>query len=206
MVYVLAISILVVVLVFWAMQARSLSSAPARPRGTPPVLVGIDVETTGLNPGTGRIVRIAVIRMSPRTNEGRVAYSESARLVGFVNPEHRMGGTKIHHITGEAVKDAPVFSALASKLRELMDGAVVVGHNVDFDLGFLRASFARAGIAFPRIEGAYCTLANARRKLRLRDYKLSTCCAALDIPYSPHEAESDATAALLLAGRLTTMA
>ncbi|HET6410704.1 MAG TPA: hypothetical protein VFG53_01510 [Anaeromyxobacter sp.] len=58
----------------------------------------------------------------------------------------------------------------------------------------------------PPSEGAYCTLANARRKLQLHDYKLSTCCAALDIPYSPHEAEADATAALYLCGRLTTIA
>jgi DNA polymerase III epsilon subunit-like protein len=168
-------------------------STPSRAEKLP-VLVGVDVETTSLDPEKGRILSVAAIRLTCTVGP-QLLFQEAGRLVTYVNPERqRVGATRIHGITLADVRDAPVFSALTGKLTELMDEAIVVGHNIDFDLRFLRASFARAGQPFPRIEGVYCTLQMARRKLHLNDYKLGTCCAALGIAYSPHEAESDAAA------------
>ncbi|HET6438213.1 MAG TPA: 3'-5' exonuclease [Anaeromyxobacter sp.] len=187
-------------------QSQEQARGPLDTAGSLPELVGVDVETTGFDPAHARIVQIAAIRLKVTANQGaKATFCECGRLVTYVNPERkRIGATQIHHITLHDVENAPTFDALTAQLGELLQGAVVVGHNVDFDLRFFRASFARAGVEFPQIAGTYCTLHNARAKLSLPDYKLATCCQALDIPYKPHEAESDAEAALFLCGKLSS--
>ena len=51
-------------------------------------------------------------------------------------------------ITNAMVRNAPPFADVAQGLIDRLDGAIFVAHNARFDYGFLRAEFARAGLAF----------------------------------------------------------
>lgn len=102
-----------------------------------PCYVLLDLETTGGNPVHDRVTEIAAVRIENGT--------EVARWSTLVHP-----GTSIPSfiqnltgITNEMVADAPSFSEVASQLLEILEGAVLVAHNVRFDHGFLLNEFAR---------------------------------------------------------------
>ena len=104
-----------------------------------PVAV-VDVETTGASP-----------RFGDRVTEVGVARYERGELVGryqrLVDPCRRIapGVVALTGITQEMVDGQPTFADRLPEVVAAMGGAVVVGHNVRFDLGFLSAEFRRAG-------------------------------------------------------------
>lgn len=154
----------------------------------------IDVETTGLHAGgRDRIVEIAIVRMDP----ARGAFDE---YVTLVNPKRDVGPVNIHGIRASAVKDAPTFDEIAGDVAERLQDVVVVGHNVSFDLNFVDAEFARAGMALPDLP-SICTMWLTRRMNPDAGRKLAHCCAAFGIPFGPaHSALHDARAAAMLFG------
>jgi DNA polymerase III epsilon subunit-like protein len=108
-----------------------------------PVLV-LDIETTGLNVRSDRVVQVAAIFM--RGDERAGEYE----IDTLVNPGVPIpaSSTRIHHITDEDVTDAPAFVDIADKLKKLFSGHVVIGHNIGFDIAVLRHEFARAGLTW----------------------------------------------------------
>lgn len=104
----------------------------------------LDTETTGLSPeGGGKICEIAV-----SVSQGGRVVDEFSTLL---NPGIPMSPEviAIHGITNEMVKDAPSFADIMPKLLGLLDDSVIVAHNADFDVSFLRAEFASCGMRFP---------------------------------------------------------
>ncbi len=104
----------------------------------------LDTETTGLSPETGgKICEIAV----SVSLGGRVVDEFSTLLnPGIpISPEV----TAIHGITNEMVKNAPSFADVLPRLLGLLDNSVIVAHNADFDIAFIRAEFAACGMRFP---------------------------------------------------------
>jgi len=101
-----------------------------------PVAV-IDFETTGLCPGTDRVVEVAVVRIEPGQEPSLV-------LDTLVNPRRSMACTEIHGITDDDVKDAPEFSDIAEEFVASIAGCAVAAYNVYFDLGFLNYELSRA--------------------------------------------------------------
>lgn len=104
----------------------------------------LDTETTGLSPETGgKICEIAV-----SVSQGGRVVDEFSTLL---NPGLPMSPEviAIHGITNEMVKDAPTFADVMPKLLGLLDNCVIVAHNADFDVSFLRAEFASCGMRFP---------------------------------------------------------
>lgn len=104
----------------------------------------LDTETTGLSPETGgKICEIAV-----SVSQGGRVVDEFSTLL---NPGLPMSPEviAIHGITNEMVKDAPSFSDVLPRLLGLLDNCVIVAHNADFDVSFLRAEFAASGMRFP---------------------------------------------------------
>ena len=105
-----------------------------------PCYLMLDLETTGGNPVRDRITEIAAVRIE----QGQ----EVARWSTLVHP----GGPVppyIERLTGISdamLADAPGFDQVAAALLALLEGAVLVAHNVRFDHGFLLHEFARAGI------------------------------------------------------------
>ncbi|MDD3028539.1 MAG: exonuclease domain-containing protein [Erysipelotrichaceae bacterium] len=60
----------------------------------------------------------------------------------LLNPQAKLPPmiTKITGITNEMLKDAPILDeSIRTKVRELISGRVILGHNVTFDINFLRA-------------------------------------------------------------------
>ncbi len=107
-------------------------------------LVVVDVETTGLSSRYGdRIVEIGVLRVEG----GRELAFES-----LVNPRRLISprAIAVHGITQEMVDVAPPFGELADQLWQLLDGAVLVGHNAPFDWSFLNAE--RRYVGLPPLE------------------------------------------------------
>lgn len=163
----------------------------------------VDLETTGLEPATNHIVEIAVVTLDAR---GRVI-DEWSSLV--CPPGHGpIGAEHIHGISRSMVERAPRFSELCDTILQKLDGHVVVGHVVAFDLSHLRTEFARAGRAFPELGStSICTRELARSLLTVRPRTLERCCEAVGIPITQaHRALNDAHATAALFARLATPA
>ena len=88
--------------------------------------------------------------------------------------------SKIHGITDAMVKDSPSFGQVAPRLLDLLENAVVVAHNADFDLGFLREEFKRVGLKFPKLH-VVDTLAIARKNWKFQSNRLGNIAAELNI-------------------------
>ena len=107
-------------------------------RETP--LAFVDVETTGASADFGhRVIEIGVCRL-----EGGRCVAEYEQLI---DPQRRIspGVTAMTGITQAMVTGQPKFTEQFPRLLPLLQGAVVLGHNVRFDLGFLRREFRRCG-------------------------------------------------------------
>ena len=97
------------------------------------VWVAIDTETTGLEPESDRIIEVGAVKF--RGDEVLDVFQS------FVNQGERLSKF-IRDYTGISQRDvdlAPYFSDVADDLLPFIEGAPVVGHNVGFDLGFLRS-------------------------------------------------------------------
>ncbi len=110
----------------------------------PTTYIALDVETTGLDPSRDEIIEIAAVTFREAT-----ILDEFASLV---NPLRDIPPfiTHLTGITDEMVADAPTVQTLRPQLRSRFGDNVLVGHNVDFDLGFLRES--RLAIGNHRID------------------------------------------------------
>ncbi len=120
-----------------------------------PCYVLLDLETTGGNPLDCRITEIAAVRVE----NGK----EVARWSTLVNPGTRIPPL-IQNLTGISnamVAEAPSFDEVGANLLKLLDGAVLVAHNVRFDHGFLLNEFARMDVAL-RVK-TLCTVRLSRK-------------------------------------------
>jgi DNA polymerase-3 subunit epsilon len=103
-------------------------------------IVFLDIESTGLNIGTDRIVELALLKV----NEGGEKIVRNYRI----NPEMPIPPevSKIHGITDEEVADAPTFKMVAGEVAALIKGCDLGGYNSDkFDIPILAEEFARVG-------------------------------------------------------------
>ena len=104
----------------------------------------LDTETTGLSPaGGGKICEVAV-----SVSRGGQTVEEFSTLI---NPGFPMSAEviAIHGITNEMVQGAPSFADILPQLLGVLDNCVIVAHNADFDISFLRAEFEACGVHFP---------------------------------------------------------
>ena len=150
----------------------------------------IDTETTGLLPShRHRVIEIAVVLLD-------AAGQVEGEYVTLLNPQRDLGPQHIHGIRTADVLAAPDFGDIAQQLAGLLAGRMVVGHNVEFDLGFLRAEFARLGVDVPLItERSMCTMALAGYLHPGAKRTLGACCAAAGIPLEGwHSALADTRA------------
>ncbi|MBD5234018.1 MAG: 3'-5' exonuclease [Bacteroidales bacterium] len=106
-------------------------------------IVFFDLETTGTNVNTDRIVEISLVKLFP---DGEVK-SKTRRI----NPEMPIPAeaTAVHHITDEDVAGEPTFRQVAASLAQLISGCDIAGFNSNrFDIPLLDQEFERAGIDF----------------------------------------------------------
>lgn len=158
----------------------------------------IDLETSGLSPRHHQVLQVAVL-VTDAQGQPLDAYSS------LVRPRHgllsRVGPRRIHGITRWSLRGAPHPGDVLVELAPRLQGTVVVGHNLAFDVAFLRRLGERTGVALP-LGPQLCTLQLSRsldpdRRLR---HRLGDLCERYGIEHHrPHDARDDAaaTAALL---------
>lgn len=103
-------------------------------------IVSIDTETTGRDANADRIVEVAMVFW----RGGAIVDTKS----WLINPGRPIPQevVLVHGITDEAVKDKPVFSAVAQEIFEAFAGNVPLAYNAEFDRKFLLAELGRAGV------------------------------------------------------------
>lgn len=101
--------------------------------------VALDVETTGLRPLHQRIIEVAAIRYQDS--------AEVARYTTLLNPDKRIPKyiVSLTGIDDEMVDEAPRFASIVDDLIDFLGSALIVGHNVRFDLAFVNAELKRLG-------------------------------------------------------------
>ena len=105
-------------------------------------LAFVDVETTGTNAVSGRIIEIGIIKI-----EDDKIITEFQTLI---NPEMRVDPF-IEQMTGInplELENAPLFSDIKEEVYGILEDSIFVAHNVRFDYGFIRNEFKRVGINF----------------------------------------------------------
>jgi len=106
-------------------------------------LAFIDLETTGINLGTDRIVEIAIVKI---LTDGTRSVKRKLINPGVPIPK---SSSDIHGITDEMVKDAPLFKQVAQELKQMLDGCDFAGYNSNrFDIPLLMEEFLRAQVDF----------------------------------------------------------
>ena len=106
-------------------------------------LIFFDLETTGINIASDRIVELSYLKIYPDQREETVTYR--------VNPTVPIPKetTAIHGISDEDIKDAPTFNEIAKTLANSFEGCDFAGYNSNkFDLPLLAEEFLRAGVDF----------------------------------------------------------
>jgi len=148
----------------------------------------LDFEMTGLDPQRDRVCEVAIVR-------GTFAGVEEEYQT-LVRPDVKVsrGARRVHGITDNILRRAPKFKRVAPKVVELLQGAVLVCHNVPFDIGFLHRELHEAGMDFePPV--TIDTLLMARRLFAFPRNNLATVCERLDVPLlDAHRALGDARA------------
>ena len=106
-------------------------------------IIFLDVQTTGPDSRTARIVRLSTLRIEP---DGEERFrSQLINPMAPVSP----GATDFHGITDEDVADCKPFSAYAKALYEYLEGCDLAGFGIRrFHLKVLRQEFEFAGIDF----------------------------------------------------------
>ena len=108
-------------------------------------LAALDLETTGTDPSTDRIVEISILRLSLDGSEKLMRQR--------INPQVPIpsDATAVHGISDADVSGEPTFAELASEIMDFLKDCDLAGFNViRFDLPLLEAEFRRAGIEFSR--------------------------------------------------------
>lgn len=103
----------------------------------------IDLETTGINVSTDKIVEIAIVKI---LTDGTKQVKRK-----LINPLMPIPATSsaIHGITNEMVKDAPSFKQAANEIKQFIDNCDLAGYNSNrFDVPMLIEEFLRAGMEF----------------------------------------------------------
>jgi len=104
-------------------------------------LVFLDLETTGINVATDRIVEIALLKIYP---DGREEEKQQLINPGIPIPAE---SSAIHGITDEDVKDAPSFKEVAKIYAKFIEGCDLAGFNSSrFDIPLLTEEFLRVGL------------------------------------------------------------
>lgn len=130
--------------------------------------ISVDLETTGFSPSRGdRVIEVGAVIVEDRRIAG-----EFQSLVNIGKSVPR-AASLVHGITDELLDGQPPAEEVYPKLRSFLSDGILVAHNAQFDITFLRHEFGRIGLGFSN--SYHCSLAMSRRRFpRLRDHTLET--------------------------------
>jgi len=157
-------------------------------------LLFFDIESTGLNVASDRIVEISIVKVSPGAPGEPNKVDVKTRRINPTIPI-TPGAQAVHGISDEDVKDCPTFKQVAKSLAQLMEGCDIAGYNsLKFDIPMLAEEFLRAGVDFDFRKRKLVDVQNIFHKKEQRTLKAAYkfyCGLNLD---NAHSAEADTMA------------
>lgn len=155
----------------------------------------IDFETTGLSPKSPhshRVIEVGIVRFS-------LEDGISAEYETVINPLRDIGPFEIHRISAGEATGAPTFTEVANDIAKLLNGAILIAHNKNFDLQFLRSELERAEIKYAKLD-ALCTMELVGMVKPRGPRRLTDCCEVLGVDVlDAHRALNDAKMAANIA-------
>lgn len=134
----------------------------------------LDLETTGISHFTEKITEVGIIKIK----DGKIIDTFET----FVNPEKPIPQevVEITHITDDMVKDAETIDKIIPQIIEFIGDSVLVAHNADFDIGYLKYNFKKYGY---ELNNTYIDTLRLSKAVfpELKKYKLGVIADSLNI-------------------------
>lgn len=162
-------------------------------------LVVVDIETTGLNPQINEIVEIGAIKIKNFVAMGQ--------FQSLVKTEKSIPAeiSKIHGILDEDCKEAPSIKEVLKKFIDFAGDAILVSHNSEFDLGFIK-NYANKCLNFQITNETIDTLAMSKNMFNFKSNSLRNLAMSLDLSSVPaHRAIADCMTTVELIQRIMTV-
>jgi len=161
----------------------------------------IDLETTGLSPGSCHILEISAVRVVDGTciDEITTLVRPPCPIPPFI--------TSLTGISDAMVKDAPRLEEVAGRVHDFLGDSVLLGHNVHFDVNFLYDHFAAH--AGRHVRNDYVDLMRLSRRVDkdYPDHRLGTLAARAGIrPTGMHRARRDVEVTIRCYERIRSLA
>ena len=137
-------------------------------------------ETTGMSK-KDEIVEMGIIDL-----KGNILYESTFRPQTKMNPF----ATKVNHITDESLMDSPLFADEWEKILSIINGNVILGHNVSFDVRLMKQTAERyslTGAHFKVID----TIDMMKKKITRPSYSIEKLAAEFGLGNEEHRAASD---------------
>lgn len=161
----------------------------------------IDIEATGLNPKTEKIIEVGAVKV----REGKIA----EEYTSLINPGRRLEEriTELTGITDEMLQKAPLPEQVIPELLTFVGDDILLGHNLMFDYSFMKRAAVNLKLTDEKKKAeGIDTLKLARRFLAdLESRSLPYLCRYFGIPQKAHRAVEDARAAALLYEKLAAV-
>jgi len=159
-------------------------------------LAVLDVETTGLDPTTDRVIEVGIVRF-----EGGEVVERYGQLIhpGRDIPEEI---SKLTGIQSSDLDGQPSFDKVAQDVCSRLEGAIVVGYNLPFDRAFVTQELSRLGFSWPETQELDPLVFVRQLHKGQGSKKLGAACTRMGISLdNAHRAADDAeaTGRLLLA-------
>ncbi len=156
-------------------------------------LAFLDIEATGTNPRSDRIVELALVILTPEKKRSSHVFRVNPGIP--IPPE----ATSVHGITDADVKDCPPFARISGKVADLLEGADLCGYNIiRFDLPLLVEEFHRAGFVFDMEKHRVIDPQRIFHQKEPRDLTAALSFYCGQMHFNAHNAESDAIATMMV--------
>lgn len=146
-----------------------------------------DTETTGLDPNSNEIIEYSFLKYVDNKLVDKLSslVKPSVPIPEFI--------TNITHISNDSVEDALPIDEHLAKIIEFINGQIIIGHNILFDIKFLESTIKRSSLELNRVKIEYIDTVSLARKYipDAPNHKLETLKNYLNIDSISHRSESD---------------
>jgi DNA polymerase-3 subunit epsilon/CBS domain-containing protein len=155
--------------------------------------VVLDLETTGLDVRSDRVIQLGVINVPKAGKDPQTLIDQ------LINPNISIppASTEIHHIKNSDVVEEPVFSDVANNLCKVIKNKVIIGQHIAFDLAIIKREFARFNLVWHEPVSLDVSLLAGALQPALFDVSMESICTFLGVNITDrHTALGDCLAAM----------